>query len=86
MVRETGVIRKIVNKTAEQNHGKASAFGFIRSKGGEDLFFLPSHLQQSQKVEWDDVAAAYSAGQLQNVEFEVIDHPKGRRAIEVLLR
>ncbi len=91
MARDTGTIRKVVNKTADENGGKATAYGFIKSEKGEDLFFLPSHLQQTQATTWDGIVALTKAGQWPKVEFTAIDHQRpdgsvGRRAIDVLVR
>lgn len=74
---EQGTIRKLINKTADENGGKASAFGFIRDAQGDDLFFLPSTMQETTKVPWESLKVG------EKVEFTLIVHPKGPRAIEV---
>lgn len=54
-------------------------YGFIRGDDGVGYFFLPSALQITQLIMFDDLAEGMK------VEFESITHPKGPRAIEVLV-
>lgn len=49
-------------------------FGFIRSDDGEDLFFLPTAVQG---IEFSRLK------ENQGVEFDAIDHAKGRRAVNI---
>ncbi len=51
-------------------------FGFIRGEDGESHFFIPTGLQQTT-LRFDEIEVGMP------VEFTVIEHPKGSRAIEV---
>lgn len=55
-------------------------FGFIRGTDGVSRFFLPSGLQKTQGVTFESLRVGMQ------VEFVHIDHPRGPRAIEVLIR
>lgn len=59
------------------------SFGFITTTiDGEtvDFFFLPSALEKVDNATFSDLALG------QTVEFTGIEHPKGRRAIEIRVR
>jgi hypothetical protein len=84
VARLTGSIRKIIDKKADENNGKPSAFGFIRGDNGRDYFFLPSHLRL-HTTGWTDIVAAWKAGRMQRAEFNELDHEKGLRADDVVM-
>lgn len=73
---QQGVIRKLVNKV---ELGKPKAFGFIRTDKGDDVFFIPSNLALAQDLVWEDLKEG------DRVQFETISHPKGIRAIDVVI-
>lgn len=52
-------------------------YGFIRGEDGVSRFFLPSGLQPTPGVTFEDLRVGMQA------EFVHIDHPRGPRAIEV---
>lgn len=54
-------------------------YGFIRGTDGVSRFFLPTALQMTQEAQFDDIVAGTV------VQFAHIDHPRGPRAIEVLV-
>ena len=54
-------------------------YGFIRGQDRVSYFFLPSCLQRTQPHTFDDLREGWA------VRFEGIAHPKGPRAIEVLI-
>jgi cold shock CspA family protein len=54
-------------------------FGFIRGDDGLDRFFLPSALQLTSGVRFEQMRELET-----RVEFTHVDGPKGARAIEVL--
>jgi cold shock CspA family protein len=61
----------------EKLHG---TFGFIRGSDGIGYFFIPSCLQITQLKSFEDLRVGLK------VEFTPIDtHPKGPRALEVLI-
>jgi|PlaIllAssembly_1097288.scaffolds.fasta_scaffold859102_2 cold shock CspA family protein len=54
-------------------------YGFIRGRDSVSRFFLPSALQVTQGVAFEDLRIG------SRVEFVHIDHPRGPRAIEVIV-
>jgi cold shock CspA family protein len=55
-------------------------YGFIRGEDGVSRFFLPSALQQTIGITFEELQTGM------RVEFIHIDHPRGPRAIEILVR
>lgn len=56
-----------------------ATYGFIRGDDRIQRFFIPSSLQTTQRIGWDDLHVGMV------VEFIGIEHPRGPRAIEVLI-
>ncbi len=54
-------------------------FGFLRGDDGDEFFFLPTALQKSCGVEFSQLSVG------QRVQFTAIEHPKGMRAIEIMV-
>lgn len=57
------------------------AFGFIAGSDGKDYFFIPSGLQRTCPLSFDELAE-----DMQVEAFTPIMHPRGPRAIEIMIR
>lgn len=54
------------------------SYGFIKPDDGtDDVFFLPMAMQETAGPSFNDLREG------QAVEFDTIDHPKGKRAVSV---
>ena len=65
-----------MNGVVESLHG---TYGFIRGEDRVSYFFIPTGMQQTQTITFADVQVGMRA------RFTHIDHPRGPRAIEVLI-
>lgn len=73
-VRVTGRVESLNKKVPD---APRPTFGFIVSDAGDSYFFVPSGMEMTSPVTFDQLREGMP------VEFTVIPHPKGPRAIEV---